>query len=91
MKHFYVHLGKDETKPAMLRSILAQMEYQYRICYYHDEKGVPFRTHLYVPEAHPDTGQGFCEREDEGHVFKVYIIYLIYKVYTSILTTFLFY
>ena len=72
MKHFYVHLGKDETKPAMLRSILAQMEYQYRICYYHDEKGVPFRTHLYVPEAHPDTGQGFREREDEGHVFKVY-------------------
>ena len=55
----------------MLRSILAQVEYRYCICYYHDEKGVPFRTHLYVPEAHPDTGQGFCKR-DEGRVFKVY-------------------
>ena len=61
----------------MLRSILAQMEYSYRVCYYHDEKGVPFRTHLYVPETHPDTGQGFCEREDEGNVFKVYTDFVL--------------
>ena len=34
-------------------------------------KGVPFNNHLYMPEAHPITGLEFCEREDEGHVFKV--------------------
>jgi len=34
-------------------------------------KGVPFNKHLYVPEIHPITGMEFCEREDEGHVFKV--------------------
>ena len=54
-----------------MRSILAQMEYSYRIRYY-DEQGVCFKTHLYVPEDHPETGLGFCEREDEGHVFKVF-------------------
>ena len=32
---------------------------------------MPFKDHLYVPEVHPLTGAGFCEREDEGHVFKV--------------------
>lgn len=30
-----------------------------------------FKDHLYVPEVHPDTQMMFCEREDEGHVFKV--------------------
>ena len=34
-------------------------------------KGVPFRSHLHVPEVHPLTGMMFCEREDEGHVLKV--------------------
>lgn len=34
-------------------------------------RGIPFRTHLHVPEAHPDTGTVFLEREDEGHVLKV--------------------
>ena len=65
-----IYTGKDESKPAMLRSILAQMEYSYRVRYY-DDNGVPFRTHLYVPEVHPLTGEGFCEREDEGHLLKV--------------------
>lgn len=55
----------------MLRSILAQLEYSYRVGYYHDVKGVPFRTNAYVPEIHPETGCVFCEREDEAHVFKV--------------------
>ena len=35
--------------------------------------GVPFKDHLHVPEVHPLTGVLFCEREDEGHVFKVVI------------------
>lgn len=34
---------------------------------------VPFKDHLYVPEVHPVTGMQFCEREDEGHVFKVHV------------------
>ena len=54
----------------MLRSILAQLEFCYIVRQY-DEKGIPFRTHLYVPEVHPDTKEVFMEREDEGHVLKV--------------------
>ena len=42
-----------------------------------NEQGVPFKTHLYVPEVHPVTGMHFCEREDEGHVFKVCVC--VYK------------
>ena len=51
--------GKEESLLNMLRSILAQMEYSYRVRYY-DEQGVPFKTHLYVPEDHSETGLGFC-------------------------------
>ena len=36
-----------------------------------EEKGVPFRSHAYVPEVHPLTKTDFHEREDEGHLFKV--------------------
>lgn len=54
----------------MLRSILAQLDFVYRIDDW-ESKGVPFRSHLHVPEDHPLTGYMFCEREDEGHVFKV--------------------
>ncbi|XP_065893229.1 uncharacterized protein [Dysidea avara] len=61
--------GKDETRVEKLRSLLAQLEYKYLINDWHS-KGVPFKDHLYVPEVHPLTGAGFCEREDEGHVFK---------------------
>ena len=35
-------------------------------------KGVPFQTFMYVPEVHPLSHKEFHEREDEGHVFKVY-------------------
>ena len=35
-----------------------------------DQKGVNFSQHLYIPEVHPITNVGFCEMEDEGHVFK---------------------
>lgn len=54
----------------MLRSILAQFEFSYQIRKY-DEQGIPFRTHLYVPEVHPVTGTTFYEREDEAHVLRV--------------------
>ena len=54
----------------MLRSILTQLEFRYVIRQY-DERGVPFRTYLHVPEIHPDSGMTFLEREDEGHVLKV--------------------
>ena len=36
-----------------------------------EKKGVPFRSHMYVPEVHPITKLPFHEREDEAHVFKV--------------------
>ena len=63
--------GKTEVQADKLRSILSQLEYQYQIDLW-ETKGVPFRTHLHVPEEHPLTGSLFCEREDEGNVFKVY-------------------
>ena len=57
-------IGKDETEPEKLRSILAQLDYRHQVNYWHAQ-GVPFKNHLYVPEIHPETGMGFCEREDE--------------------------
>ena len=70
-------IGKDETKGEKLRSILAQLEFQYQINTW-QLKGVPFKDHLYVPEVHPVTGVGFCEREDDGHVFKVLLFLCSY-------------
>jgi len=61
-------IGKDETKAEKLRSIL---EYAHYVNLFHS-KGANFKDHLYVPEIHPITGVEFCEREDEGHIFKVY-------------------
>ena len=63
-------VGKTERTVDKLRSILAQMEYSYQVRSWSD-KGVPFRTHIYVPEVHHLTGKRFHEREDEAHVFKV--------------------
>ncbi len=65
-------LGKTEDFTDMLRSILAQLEYRHQINYW-ESQGVPFKTHMYVPEVHPLTEEEFHEREDEGHVFKVRI------------------
>jgi hypothetical protein len=45
------------------------MEYSYQVNQW-EERGVPFKTNLYVPEVHPVTQEYFHEREDEGHVFK---------------------
>jgi hypothetical protein len=61
--------GKEETQVEMFRSVLAQLEFTYIVQKY-DASGVPFTTHLHVPEVHPLTGSIFYEREDEGHVLK---------------------
>lgn len=53
-----------------LRSILAQLEYSYQVQHWH-EQGVPFRTHMYVPEINALTGAPFHEREDDAHILKV--------------------
>ena len=42
-----------------------------------DEQGVPFRSHLYVPEVHPVTNSIFHVREDEGHMLKVHACIII--------------
>ncbi len=62
-----------ESRVHKLRSILAQMEYTYTVQKYHEE-GVPFRHHLYVPEAVPDSRKNYPyhEREDNAHILKVY-------------------
>ena len=67
---YTILLEKQETVEDKLRSILAQMDYTYTVQKW-DEQGVPFRSHIYVPEVHPLTNSVFHEREDEGHVFKV--------------------
>lgn len=54
----------------MLKSIMAQLQFRHDILEW-ESKGVPFSSHLYVPEIHPTTNQPFHEREDEAHVFKV--------------------
>ena len=78
---FFKFIGKSETYCDMLRSIFAQLDY-YQINHW-DSVGVPFKDHLHVPEVHPLTGVLFCEREDEGHVFKV-IITISYVLYMYI-------
>lgn len=78
-----LHLGVEEDEEDMLRSILAQLEYRYQICKW-DESGVPFRTHLYVPETYPITGCKFHEREDFAHVLKVRTSILEHEYYYKI-------
>ena len=69
--HFIGTKVEEESDVDMLRSILAQLEFQHVVRNY-DKSGVPFRTYLHVPEIHPDSGMVFYEREDEGHVLKVH-------------------
>ena len=66
----HTHAGKSEGMVAKLRSILAQFEFAYQVHEW-ESKGVPFATHLYVPELHPESLMPFCEREDEAHLLKV--------------------
>ena len=51
---------KVETREDKLRSILAQLEYSFKVCEYHSN-GVPFRTNIYVPECHPISKAEFHE------------------------------
>ena len=76
IQNLLMHTGGKENDEEMLRSILAQLEYSYQICKW-DDGGVPFRTHMYVPEKHPLTEDGseFHEREDFAHVLKVLFIF----------------
>lgn len=64
-------IGKEEADAEKLRSILAQLEYTSLIRDY-SEKGILFDTHLHVPEVHEYTGIVILQREDEGHLLKVY-------------------
>lgn len=64
------YIGKSESYTQKLRSILAQFEFAHEVREW-QAKGVPFQTHLYVPEIHPVTQMPFCERENEAHVLKV--------------------
>lgn len=65
-----IYTGKSEGMKEKLKSILAQLQYQHTLDQWL-EKGVNFKQHLYVPEVHPNSGDIFCEREDEAHVLKV--------------------
>ena len=56
-----------------VRSILAQLEFKYQVLEF-EKREVPFRTHLYVPEVHPISGQEYHEREDDAHVLKVHAL-----------------
>jgi len=51
----HTHAGKTEGMVAKLTSILAQFEFAYQVHEW-ESKGVPFATHLYVPEPpHPES------------------------------------
>ena len=63
--------GKDEGITEQMRSILAQFEFTNLVLEW-TSKGVPFQTHLYVPEVQPVTNLTFCESEDEAHVLNVF-------------------
>ena len=65
---------EEETRVDKLRSILAQKEFSHTVLEY-DRSGIPFCSHIYVPEVHPGTGKVYHEREDPGHVLKVCSIY----------------
>lgn len=69
--------GEKEHEEGMLHSILAQMEYSYQICKWHDAV-IPFHMYMYVPGKHPVTGSDVHEREDFAHVLKVHTCFLIY-------------
>jgi hypothetical protein len=68
------HPGKTEGLTEKLHSILAQFEYQHCISQW-AERGVDFKTYLYVAEVHPETDGVFYEREDEAHVCKTLFSY----------------
>jgi len=74
----YTFVGVTETLNDQMRSILSQLEYAHTVSTY-EQKGVPFRTYMYVPETHPTTNDTFYEREDEAHLLKVNVVTIVYK------------
>ena len=78
---FSLCAGKNESIAEKLRSIISQLEFRFVLEQW-EEKGVQFRTYLYVPEVHPGTNEVFCEREDEAHVLKVHCDYTCTCAYT---------
>lgn len=77
----HTHVGVSESLDDQMRSILAQLEYKHTISMY-EEKGVPFRTYMYVPEVHPATSATFYECEDDAHLLKVKDIISHINLYT---------
>ena len=65
--------SETETLGEQLKSIIAQMEYKHEVMSY-DKNGIPFKSHLYVPETDSVTNMEFQEREDHNHVLKVSIM-----------------
>ena len=66
-----IFIGLTETYKDKMRSILAQYEYHKMILDW-EKQGVPFRYHIYVPETNEVTKEPFHDREDEGHMLKVF-------------------
>ena len=85
---FSQRLGKTKTRKDKLCSILAQFEYVHRILQW--EGGIEFKTHMYVPEVHPETHDVFYEREDEAHVLKVNICVHTQHVYIMRISTYIY-
>ncbi len=68
IKNMYFPIDEEEDMVDKLCAILSQFEFSNTVKLW-EARGVPFRTHLYVPEKHPVTNAVFHEREDEGHVY----------------------
>ena len=84
-------LGVKEDFADEARSVLAQLDFRHRVQEI-SSRGIPFREHLHVPEVSKYTGQVLCNRENEGHIFKVCLqlldlvwgkMALLYMCYTN--------
>ena len=60
----------------MLRSVLAQLDYTYQINHW-DSLGVPFKTHLHVPERHPDTSSIFVKGKMKAMCLRYLNLYVL--------------
>ena len=61
---------KSEIPLEMLKSILAQLEFQYEILEW-EKKGIPFHSYVVCARSPSSNCVPFYECEDEAHVFKV--------------------
>lgn len=75
---FIIPLGQKEETCDKLKSILSQLEYSYQVCLW-DQKGVPFKKHFYVPEAHPLTQLELHERENDTRSQGTCILCMMYS------------